>query len=80
MCGVYTNVYKCIYQMNANTKIMPPDCPIRIKCSTKESLRELSLIHGADGRPTEPYDSIIRRAIITLKAQQQPKHIDVSRI
>lgn len=59
---------------------MQPDCPIRIKCSTKAALKELSIIHDADGYPAEPYDSIIRRATVALKAQQYPKKIDVSKI
>ena len=59
---------------------MISDCPIRIKCSTKASLLELSIIQDADGKPCEPYDSIVRRAIKVLKAEQNPKTIDVSRI
>ncbi len=59
---------------------MITDCPIRIKCSTKAALRELSIIKDAEGNPNEPYDSIVRRAIEALKTQQTPKHIDVSKI
>jgi len=59
---------------------MANGCPIRIACSTKASLQELSLVQDAEGKPCEPYDSIIRRAIAALKAKQQPKKIDVSRI
>lgn len=60
---------------------MTSDCPIRIACSTKESLRENSIVFDAAGKPNEPYDSIIRRAIAALKVQQQPaKRIDVSQI
>lgn len=61
-------------------KIMANGCPIRIACSTKASLRELSIVQDAEGHPREPYDSIIRRAVAALKAQQQPKKIDVSKI
>ena len=59
---------------------MSADCPIRVKCSTKAALLELSLIQDADGKPIEPYDSIIRRAIAALNVQQQPKKIDISRL
>jgi hypothetical protein len=59
---------------------MKNGCPIRIACSTKASLLKLSLVHDAEGRPRESYDSIIRRAAAALKEQQQPKKINVSEI
>jgi hypothetical protein len=59
---------------------MANGCPIRIACTTKEALRELSLVHNVEGKAIEPYDSIIRRAVAALKAQQQPKRIDLSQL
>jgi len=59
---------------------MTTDCPIRIKCSTKAALREQSLIQDSEGKPCEPYDSIIRRAVAALKSNQNKKIIDVSKI
>lgn len=56
------------------------DCPIRIKCATKNDLRELSLTYDIDGRPTESYDSIIRRTIAAIKTQQTSRKIDMSLI
>jgi len=61
--------------------MMTNNCPIRIACSTKAALQGLSLVHNAEGTPIEPYDSIIRRAVAALQAQQQPaKKIDMSRL
>lgn len=53
---------------------------IRINASTAQAIKEMSIVEDADGKPLEPYDSIIRRAIDALKAQQQVKKIDVSRM
>ena len=58
---------------------MSSDYPIRINARTAEMMKEQSLTHDIDDRPTESYDSIIRRAVTALKVQQQPKKIDVSR-
>ena len=71
---VYQEAYKSIYDLDKVYRFMIADCPIRIKCSTKEALRELSIIRDAEDKPIEPYDSI------TLKVQQHPKKIDVSKI
>lgn len=46
---------------------MTSDCPIRINCSTKKLVKSASLTHDVDGKPTESYDSIIRRAVKSLK-------------
>jgi hypothetical protein len=53
---------------------------IRINATTAQAMKEMSIVRDADGKPTEPYDSIIRRGIAALKAQQQTKKIDVSRM
>ena len=58
---------------------MSSDYPIRINARTAEMMKAMSIVHDVDGRPTESYDSIIRRAVTALKVQQQPKKIDVSR-
>lgn len=59
---------------------MSSEYPIRIDARTAEMMKEQSLTHDVDDRPTESYDSIIRRAITALKAQQQVKRIDPSRM
>lgn len=53
---------------------------IRINANTAQTMKEMSIVHDADGKPIEPYDSIIRRAITALKAQQQIKKIDITRM
>jgi hypothetical protein len=58
---------------------MSAEYPIRIDIRTAEMMKDMSLTHDADGKPTESYDSIIRRAIAALDTQQRPKQIDVSR-
>lgn len=59
---------------------MSAEYPIRVDTRTAEMIKEQSLTHDADGKPTEPYDSIIRRSIAALRAQQTTKKIDVSRL
>ena len=46
---------------------MSGDCPIRVDCSTKKLVKSASLTHDVEGKPTESYDSIIRRAVKSLK-------------
>lgn len=53
---------------------------IRVDARTARLMKEASIVHNADGEPTEPYDSIIRRALVALKTQQQTKKIDVSKL
>jgi len=45
---------------------MIPVCPIRISCQTKMLIKSASLTHDIDGKSTESYDSIIRRAMASL--------------
>jgi hypothetical protein len=54
-------------------------CPIIVTCSTKILIKEQSLTFNADGKPTESYDSIIRRAVQTLSNINKNK-IDVSKL
>ena len=58
---------------------MIKECPVRIRCNTKLLIKEQSLTYDADGKPTESYDSIIRRAVQTLSNINKNK-IDVSKL
>lgn len=46
---------------------MSLDCFIRVDCTTKKIIKSASLTFDANGKPTESYDSIIRRAVKSLK-------------
>ncbi len=54
-------------------------CPIIVTCSTKILIKEQSLTHNADGKASETYDEIIRRAMKELEKQRTNK-IDVSKL
>jgi hypothetical protein len=54
-------------------------CPVIVSCSTKTLIKEESLTFNDENKPTETYDSIIRRAIKELK-RQRTNRIDVSKL
>jgi hypothetical protein len=54
-------------------------CPIQLQCSTKILIKEESLTFDINDKPTETYDSIIRRVFKELKKQRTNK-IDVSKL
>ena len=56
---------------------MPVLCPIKIDCKTKILLKEQSLTFDFEGKPTETYDSIIRRAVEKINHKSK---IDVSKL
>lgn len=46
---------------------MSSGCFIRVDCSTRKYIKSVSLTHDTNEKPTESYDSIIRRAVKSLK-------------
>lgn len=54
-------------------------CPIHITCATKVLIKEQSLTFDENEKPTETYNSIIRRAMKLLSDQKKNK-IDVSKL
>jgi len=42
------------------------NCQIRVDCNTAKRIKNASITHDSDGKSTESYDSIIRRAIKCL--------------
>ena len=54
-------------------------CPVIVSCSTKTLIKEESLTFNDENKPTETYDSIIRRAMKELK-KQRTNRIDVSKL
>jgi len=59
--------------------INPSRCPIHITCATKKLIKEQSLTFDEDGKATETYNSIIRRAIKLLSETKKNK-VDVSKL
>lgn len=53
---------------------------VRIADTTKARLMAQSLTFDADGKPNEPMDSIIRRAVALLEQKAQIKKIDISKL
>ena len=58
---------------------MKSECPVRINCKTKKLIKDQSLTYDVAGKPTETFDSIIRRAINEL-AKKNENRIDVSKL
>ncbi len=58
---------------------MAVKCPIIVTCQTKILIKEQSLTFNADGKASETYDEIIRRAMKELEKQRTNK-IDVSKL
>lgn len=54
-------------------------CPITISCSTKTLIKEQSLTFDDQGKASETYDSIIRRAV-KLLSDKNKNRIDVSKL
>jgi hypothetical protein len=54
-------------------------CPIQIQCQTRSSIKKESLTFDTDGKPTETYDSIIRRAMKLLSETRKNK-VDVNKL
>jgi hypothetical protein len=54
-------------------------CPIQIQCQTRSSIKKESLTFDTDGKPTETYDSIIRRAVQSL-AETKKNKVDVNKL
>ena len=46
---------------------MSSGCFIRVDCSLRKYIKSVSLTHDTNEKPTESYDSIIRRAVKSLK-------------
>lgn len=67
--------YPCVHTI----VYMPVTCPIKLTCSTKKLIKEQSLTFDENGKATETYNSIIRRAI-ELLSEQKKKKVDVSKL
>ena len=54
-------------------------CPVQLQCQTKKLVKKESLTFDVNGKPTETYNSIIRRAMKLLSETRKNK-VDVNKL